>query len=75
MPAWPAPAARDAPAGGFVDRREILRRPTEAGAAAPCLRLGGDGKAREKNRRRYNNGRQLTHVVLRLLNTLLRRAV
>jgi hypothetical protein len=75
MPARRAPSARDAAAGGFLDRREILRRPIEAGDAAPCLRLGSDGKSGEKNRRCDNNGRQLTHVVLRLLNALLRRAV
>src|SRR5262249_41500676 len=69
-PAHPVPAGRAVPAkaataGGLLDRREVLRGAGNPRAAAPTLRLGGEGEAGEQQSRCENCGRQLAHVVLR----------
>jgi len=58
-----APTAAERPAGGFLDRREILRLRGDIRGSARGLGVGFEGeRARQQNRRRRNEGdHQLAH--------------
>ena len=63
MVEWTATGTPKRPAGGFLDRREVLRLRGKIGGSARGLGVGLEGEqTRQQNRRRSKEGdRQLAH--------------